>query len=91
MRGDNGSGQHSKKCNFLSGRSIVPNAQYAIRVAQKIGCEIYSIGIMTNSINQLLPKTSLPIYNINELTEATFKLLQLTLFQRIETNIKIFY
>ena len=22
MRGDNGSGQHSKKCNFLSGRSI---------------------------------------------------------------------
>ena len=68
----------------------VPNAQYAIHVAKKIGYEIYGIGIMTNSINQLLPKTSLPIYNINELTEATFKLLQLTLFQRLKTNIKIF-
>ena len=68
----------------------VSNAQYAIHAAQKIGCEIYGIGIMTNSINQLLPKTSLPIYNIDELTEATFKLLQLTLFHGLETNIKIF-
>ena len=68
----------------------MPNAQYAIHVAKKIGYEIYGIGIMTNSISQLLAKASVSIYNINELTEATFKVLQLSLFQGLETNIKIF-
>ena len=68
----------------------VPNAMAALDIAQKTGFEVYGIGIMTNSIRQLLPKTSLPIYKINELTETMFKLLQFTLLRGVESNLTKF-
>ena len=61
----------------------VEAAQYAIDQAKRIGFEIYGIGIASGAINQILPETSKTIWNLNELTQALFSLLQKALVPAI--------
>ena len=61
----------------------VESAQYAITQAKRIGFEIYGIGIVSGAINQILTKTSKTIWNLNELTQALFSLLQKALVPAI--------
>jgi len=52
------------------------NAREAIEQGQKMGYEMYGIGIQDKEISKLLPETSRVIQNINELAPAMFSLLQ---------------
>ena len=61
----------------------VESAQYAITQAKRIGFEIYGIGIVSSAISQILPETSKTIWNLNELTQALFSLLQKALVPAI--------
>ena len=54
----------------------VSSAQYAIDTAKRIGFEVFGIGIMSECIRQLLPKTGKSIFNINALAQTLFTILQ---------------
>ncbi|MBQ7585409.1 MAG: VWA domain-containing protein, partial [Desulfovibrionaceae bacterium] len=53
----------------------------AIQEAKKIGIEIYGIGIKQNFIKTLIPDHSQVIWNLSELTQAMFDLLQKALLK----------
>ncbi|MBQ7456332.1 MAG: hypothetical protein IJS54_01775 [Desulfovibrio sp.] len=57
----------------------VPAAQSAIETAEKIGFEIFGLGMHLRVIRDFLPKTSKVIYGLNDLPNALFGLLQQTL------------
>ena len=61
----------------------IPAAQSAIKTAEKIGFEVYGLGITLGMIRDFLPKTSKVIYSLNELPNALFGLLQQTLVPNI--------
>ena len=48
----------------------------ALETAFKAGFEVYGIGIRNVCISRLLPKTSRIIWNLTELVQALFDLLQ---------------
>lgn len=64
----------------------VPNSRKAtedaIKQAQKLGIEIYGIGIMDSSIGDFLPNTSMTIRSIDELAPTMFEILKNSLVWR---------
>ncbi len=57
-------------------------AMHAIEYAEKIGIEIYGIGIPPCIIEDVLPNRSIRIENVNELPQAMFGLLQTALIKK---------
>jgi nitric oxide reductase activation protein len=51
-------------------------ASEAIQTAERIGMELYGVGIMSSAIQQLLPGTSTTIWELPELAPAMFSLLR---------------
>jgi len=49
---------------------------HAVTYAQKIGFEVFGIGIMSAAISQLLPERSVVIHSMAELAPAMFTLLE---------------
>ncbi|WBF66030.1 VWA domain-containing protein [Desulfovibrio subterraneus] len=51
-------------------------ASEAIQATERIGMELYGVGIMSSAIQQLLPGTSTTIWELSELAPAMFSLLR---------------
>ena len=47
----------------------------ALKMAHKIGLEVYGLGILDESIKQFLPASSRSIYDLGELPAALFDIL----------------
>ena len=47
----------------------------ALKMAHKIGLEVYGVGILDGSINNILPDASRVIYQLEELPAMLFELL----------------
>ena len=47
----------------------------ALKMAHKIGLEVYGVGILDGSINNILPDASRVIYQLEELSAMLFELL----------------
>ena len=60
---------------------VVPPCNYALRQAERLGVEIYGIGIKSNAVSQLLPQHSRVITTLQELAPAMFEMLQTALFR----------
>lgn len=59
----------------------VPPCKYALRQAERLGVEIYGIGIKSNAVSQLLPQHSRVITTLQELAPAMFEMLQTALLR----------
>lgn len=59
----------------------VPPCEYALRQAERLGVEIYGIGIKSNAVSWLLPNRSRVIATLPELTPAMFEMLQAALLR----------
>lgn len=51
-------------------------AIHAVNIAQRVGFEVYGLGVRDEHISHLLPRTSRVISDLSELVPATFALLQ---------------
>ncbi|MBQ7606387.1 MAG: VWA domain-containing protein [Desulfovibrionaceae bacterium] len=60
----------------------IPSVEKALDAAQKSGFEVFGIGILTNSIGQLLPRRSQNLHTLSELAPTVFRLLQNALLSR---------
>ena len=54
---------------------------HAFRQAERLGVEVYGIGIKSNAVNQLLPQHSRVIADLPELAPAMFEMLQAALLK----------
>ena len=54
----------------------VQPCRYALHQAQRLGMEVYGVGILNDAITALLPQTSCVIRNLSDLAPAMFGLLQ---------------
>ena len=56
-------------------------ATHAVNVAQKLGFEVYGLGIRDEHIGQLLPQTSRVINDLSDLAPVMFDMLQTALLK----------
>ncbi|WP_235669697.1 cobaltochelatase CobT-related protein [Solidesulfovibrio carbinolicus] len=59
-----------------------PAARKVLRTAETLGFEVYGIGIQSESVRSLLPRSSVSVKSMSELPEALFSVLQQALAQR---------
>lgn len=59
----------------------VPPCEYVLRQAERLGVEIYGIGIKSNAVSRLLPNRSRVIATLPELAPAMFEMLQTALLR----------
>ena len=57
-------------------------ARKVLRTAEMVGFEIYGIGIQSESVRRLLPRSSVNVKSLSELPEALFSVLHQALVQR---------
>jgi cobalamin biosynthesis protein CobT len=57
-------------------------ARKVLRTAETLGFEVYGIGIQSESVRSLLPRSSVSVKALSELPEAMFSVLQQALAQR---------
>ena len=57
-------------------------ARKALRTAETLGFEVYGIGIQSESVRSLLPRSSVSVKALSELPDALFSVLQQALAQR---------
>ncbi|WP_246299112.1 cobaltochelatase CobT-related protein [Desulfolutivibrio sulfodismutans] len=60
----------------------VPATHTVLRTAEALGLEVYGIGIQSESVRSLLPRSSVNVKSLSDLPEAMFSLLYNALAQR---------